>query len=106
VLIAKTSAVLVEVSLSDSAYVGSTRFDQILETLRDSGLVLCALGVDPVTFDGNALFVRRSAASGAVSACDTDRSPSPVFVTTPKTSHPIPSRGWSKIVSLASDSDR
>ena len=67
-LIAKTSAVLVEVSLSDSAYVGSTRFDQILETLRDSGLVLCALGVDPVTFDGNALFVRRPAASGAVSA--------------------------------------
>jgi FkbM family methyltransferase len=60
--IARTSAVLVEVSLSESAYVGSTRFDHLVESLHDSGLVLCALGVDPVTLDGNALFIRRLAA--------------------------------------------
>lgn len=60
-LLAKTSAVLVEVSLSESAYVGSTRFEELVQTLRDGGLVLCGLGVDPVTSDGNALFVRRPA---------------------------------------------
>jgi FkbM family methyltransferase len=57
-LIKRTLAVLVEVGLRDSAYAGAATFQEVDAALRESGLTLCGLGVDPVTLDGNALYIR------------------------------------------------
>jgi FkbM family methyltransferase len=57
-LIGRTSAVLVEVSLRGSAYADAATFQEVDAGLRQAGLSLCALGLDPITLDGNALYVR------------------------------------------------
>jgi len=57
-LLTRTSAVLIEVALRDSAYVGAAQLRDVDAALAGAGLTLCGLGVDPVTLDGNALYVR------------------------------------------------
>jgi FkbM family methyltransferase len=59
-LLTLTSAVLIEVALKNSAYVGAAQLSDIDAGLVGAGLTLCSLGVDPVTLDGNALYVRVS----------------------------------------------
>jgi FkbM family methyltransferase len=61
-LLARTTAVLIEVALVNSAYTGATRFQDVDAALTDAGLTLCGLGVDPITLDGNAMYVRLSGA--------------------------------------------
>ncbi len=54
----RTAAVLIEVGLMDSAYEGAVRFGELDARLNQGGFLLCGLGVDPITLDGNALYVR------------------------------------------------
>jgi FkbM family methyltransferase len=57
-LIGRTSAILVEVALRGSVYAGAATFEDVDTALQDAGLSLCGLGLDPITFDGNALYIR------------------------------------------------
>jgi FkbM family methyltransferase len=57
-LLERTTAVLVEVGLTGSAYDGAAMFTDVDTTLRAAGLKLCGLGLDPITLDGNALYAR------------------------------------------------
>ena len=58
--LARAAAVLIEVGRGGSAYVGAATYEEVDLALRESGLALCGLGLDPVTLDGNALYVRTS----------------------------------------------
>lgn len=57
-VISRTKAILVEVALRDSAYAHASTFGEVNHEITSCGFTLCGLGVDPVTLDGNALYVR------------------------------------------------
>lgn len=70
--LARAAAVLVEVGCGGSAYVDAATYEEVDIALRESGLALCGLGLDPVTLDGNALYVRTSLRPASSEAREAD----------------------------------
>lgn len=57
--LARTASVFCEVSTRIPAYENGTLMPEIANTLSSSGFDLVALGIDPVTGEGNSFWVRR-----------------------------------------------